>query len=107
MAVYGKQLADGQLPDTEGDLYAVPAGKRAYVKSITCSNTSASSVTATLYVRPSASGVSRQVANVELEAGDTLYFDEPLTLEAGDKIRGQATTGAVVDYVISGGEEDV
>ena len=105
MPITGKAIADGQLGSSEAVLYTVPAGKLAYVKSITCTNTGAGNNTVTLLVRLDGAN-SRRLVRVTLQADDNLAYTEALTLEAGDEIRGYATNAAEVDYVISGGEED-
>jgi len=104
MTVAGANLADGQLANAETDMYTVPADTRAYVKSIVCSNTGAGDNTVTLYLTPSG-GTSRRIVYAILASGSTLYYDEPTTLDAADKIRGYATNAAEVDYIISGGTE--
>ncbi len=104
MAVIGTALADGQLPAAEGVLYTVPAGTITYIKSIICANTGAGQNVVLLYLR--VDGVnSRRLIRVPLETNEQLYFYPPLTLEAADEIRGEATNATEVDYVISGGED--
>ena len=103
--IEGKQLADGQLPYDEGDLWVTSADTRAFIKGIICTNTSTEHSTAiTLFLQPHA-GVSRRLIKVTLEPDEQLYFDEPLTLDEGDKIRGRADYANEVDYVISGATE--
>jgi len=105
MTILGKQLADGQLPAAEGDLYACPADTRAFVKSISCTNTSAANTnTVTLYLKPTG-GTSRRLVRVPLSSNDQLYYLAPETLDTADAIRGEATNAAEVDYVISGAVE--
>ena len=103
MAIQGQALADGQLPNVEGILYTVPGSTVTYVKSIICTNTGVGQNVVILLVRND--GVnSRRLIRVPLETNEQLYFDEPLTLEAADEVRGQATNATEVDYVINGGE---
>ena len=103
MAIEGQALADGQLPNVEGVLYTVPADTVTYIKSIVLANTGAGQNIVILWVR--LDGVnSRRIVRVPLETEEQLLFDDPLTLEATDEIRGSATSAAEVDYVISGGE---
>ena len=87
MTITAKQLADGQLPNAEGDLYTCPAGTTTYVKSITLHNTDAAAHTCTVLLLPSG-GVARVIIDVALGAGYTTYVETPLVLDAGDKIRG-------------------
>lgn len=102
--ITGKQLADGQLPSTEGDLYTVPAGTRTYLKSIVCSNTGAGDNIVSIFLQPSG-GTSRRIAFATMNSGDTMYYSAATTLDTGDKIRGVATNADEMDYIISGGEE--
>ena len=105
MAIVGEALADGQLPNAEGVLYTVPGGTIAYVKSIVYTNTHAVN-TNTCFILVRLDGAnSRRLIKVPLATDEQLYYDEALTLEAADEIRGYATNAAEVDYVISGAEE--
>lgn len=105
MTITAKQLADGQLAAAETDMYTAPASTSTYVKSIICSNTNASTAnTVSIYLQPSA-GTSRRIAYASLNPGDTLYIEEALVLDTGDKIRGLATNATQVDYTICGAEE--
>ncbi len=103
MPIEGQALADGQLPNAEGVLYTVPANTTTYVKSIVCTNTGAGQNVVLLWVRNDGAN-SRRLIRVPLETNEQLYFDEALTLEVADEVRGSATNAAEVDYVISGGE---
>lgn len=104
MPIAGQALADGQLPAAEAVIYTVPASTTTYMKSIICANTGGSINVVILYARNDGAN-SRRLIRVPLETNEQLYFDEPLTLEASDEIRGEATNANEVDYVISGGEE--
>lgn len=103
MPIAGAALAEGQLAGAEAAIYTVPAGTVAYVKSIICQNTGAGQNVVQLWTRTD--GVSRRIVYVPLETNEQLYFNEPLTMEAADTLRGAATNGAEVDYVVSGGEQ--
>lgn len=106
MTIVGKQLADGQLLNTEDSLYVVPAGIRAYVKSIVCSNIASGINTVGIFIQPSG-GISRRIAYAAMASGVTMYYSEATTLDPGDKIRGIATNTGQVDYIISGGVETI
>lgn len=69
------QLADGQLADAEGDLYASGADATV-VTSITIVNTDTSARTFTLYLKPSG-GTSRAISPVSLDlgVGHSFYTD--------------------------------
>jgi len=104
MSISGKQLADGQLAAAEADMYTVPGSTRTFLSGIVCNNTGAGDNTVVLYLTPSG-GTSRCIAYMSLGTHQTMYFDERLILDAGDKIRGYATNATQVDYVICGAEE--
>jgi len=104
MAIAGQALADGQLAAAEATLYTVPADTTTYIKSIICTNTGAGQNVVILYLRVDGAN-SRRIVRVPLETNEQLYFDEPLTLEAADLVRGEATNANEVDYIVSGAEE--
>ena len=105
MAIAGEALADGQLPAAEGVLYTVPANTVAYIKSIVYTNTHAANTNVVfIWVRLDGAN-SRRLIRVPLYPNEQLLFDEPLTLDETDEIRGSATNATEVDYVISGAEQ--
>lgn len=87
----------GQLPDTAGTLYTVPAGIKAYVKTVSAFNTGAGSETVVIYL--TIDGVTATVTSPALAASESLML-ENLGLKAGDTIDGETTTAATVDYTI-------
>jgi hypothetical protein len=104
MAITGQALGDGQLAAGEAVIYTVPAATTTYVKSIVFTNTGAGQNVLVLLARYD--GVnSRRLAKVALETDEQFYYDEALTLEATDEIRGHATNANEVDYILNGGEE--
>ena len=104
MPIAGIALADGQLANAEAVIYTVPASTTAYIKSIICANTGAGQNVIELWVRLDGAN-SRRLIRVPLETNEQLYFDDALTLEAADEIRGAATNATEVDYTIWGGEQ--
>ena len=82
----------------------MPADTKAYIKSIICTNTGAGQNVVILYLRVDGAN-SRRIIRVPLETYEQLYFDEPLTLEAADLVRGEATNANEVDYIVNGAEE--
>ena len=66
-------------------------------------NTSSSEVNVKLYFKASGQ-TSRRIYKAVLGDEGTGLHDRKITLEAGDKIEGEASTGSVVDYTISGVE---
>lgn len=101
-----KNLANGQLASTEGDVYLVPAATTAIIKTITLVNTDTVARTMNLYIKKSA-GTSRRIIpkDQSLGAGFLLETDQEYTLGAGDAIRGDASAATVVDFTVSGVEE--
>jgi hypothetical protein len=116
MAIQIKSLARNTLPTpSEADLYAVPAGKAAIVKSVRLVNTGSSSAVVNLWFRrgTSGAGTSYRIVpkDLTLPPGGAFIDDSELTLEYVDssnidRIRGAVASGTV-DYVISGIERDV
>ena len=101
-----KQLANGQLPGTTGDLYTTPGATQTIVKNIILVNTAGTTENVNLYMLK-ASGTARRLIpkNCALGGGYQLTMDDEVTLEAGDKIQGDTTSGTTVDYTISGVEQ--
>lgn len=101
-----KQLADGQLPASIGDLYTVPGATTTYITQIILVNTNTSVEAVNLYLTPSGGTARRLIpVGMNLQPGYALYFDNRLVLDTGDKIRGDTTTASKVDYTIHGAEE--
>ena len=109
MALQIKALGNGQLGTTAfGDLYTAPASKSTIVKNIRLVNTDTAPRTLNLYYKRSG-GTARLItpANMGLAAGFLGIEEAELTMEAGDKIQGDASVANKLDYVISGVERDV
>lgn len=104
MALSIKALASGQLAVSKGTIYTVPGSTQTVVKSITMTNTDASTRTLNLYVNTA--GTSRRITpkDLSLIAGAQFILDHVITLEAADLIEGDASVASVVDFVISGAE---
>lgn len=101
-----KLLANGQLGNSEADVYLVPGATTAIVVNVILVNTDSVARTIELYVKK-ASGTSRRIVpkTMSLDAGYSLETDEELTLGAGDAIRGSCSTASVVDFTVYGIEE--
>jgi hypothetical protein len=105
MAVTPKSLANGQLSDSTGDLYTCPAATQAIIQPIILVNTHSAAITCNLFVLPYGGTARRFIPkDMSLGAGCKGIEDSPLTLEAGDKIQGDASTADKVDYLINGVE---
>ena len=100
-----KNLGNGQLPNTTGDLYTVPAATSAIVKSIIITNTNTTTEYFTIYFLKT-SGTARAITPVSfaLYANASYPITELITLAANDKIQGVTTTASKVDFTISGVE---
>ena len=101
-----KSLANGQLAAAKATLYTVGADTQAIIKTITLVNTDTSARTVNLYICVSG-GTSRRIISKDMTLGIKYWFifDDELTLEAADKIEGDASVANKVDYVINGVEE--
>lgn len=103
MAFTAKQLADGQLGNSEADLYS-PSGVKAVIVTITLCNTDTSTRNVKLYIKPSG-GTSRKIFDADLLASQAVAVTERLTLDDGDALRGYSAVASKVDYTVSGAEE--
>lgn len=103
MTITVGSLADGQLPNANGDLYT-STEVTTYVKTIALHNTDSSTHTCTIRLLPSG-GVARVIGAVDLVASYTHYLNGPIVLETGDKLQGDDDGGGgnVIDYSIYGG----
>ena len=101
-----KLLAHGSLPSTTGDLYVVPAGTKAIIKTLKIVNVDTATRTVNLYAKPSGLTARRIIpVDMELGAGYMGVEDEELTLGTGDAIQGSCSVAGVVDYTVYGVEE--
>ena len=106
MTISIKQLADGQLPSSIGDLYTVPDDTETVINTMSYVNTHTSALDVNLYIKPSG-GTARRIMpkNMSLGASYLMLWDDEENLDAGDKIQGDAGTASKVDYIISGIEK--
>ncbi len=107
MAHY-KVLAVGQLANSKGTLYECPAGYSAIVKTMCLVNVAGAIRTVNLYVLRSG-GTSRRIlpvdASLAASGTDSRWLESvTYTLDAGDKIEGDASVATCVDYSLFGGE---
>lgn len=106
MAISIKKLGEGQLAAATAAMYTVPASTQAIIRRIVLVNTHNAAVTVNLFT--DASGTDRRECpkDLSLEAdGGTLTLGDIMTLEAGDKIEGDASVADKVDYQIDGVEQ--
>lgn len=101
-----KTLGRGQVGVGVTTLYTAPSGKHALVKSILICNTSESNITLSLGSVPS--GGSLEGPNIffyaSVVARSTISIDSLFTLAAGESLRGVATVGSAITYIINGVE---
>ena len=104
MALVAKNLANGQLSNTATTLYTVPAGKTTIIKSILLHNTDTTDQTVVLYLNDT---TARVIFRKVLAPKATVVFEPETAYVITDSytIDAESTTGAVVDYWISGAEE--
>jgi len=102
MAVQILSLANGQLNLATTDMYASTA-ITTIVKSIRLVNTGSLPITINLYFLLNL-GTARRIApvNMTIPAGGLAIDDQEITMGPGDKVRGDASSGGTVDFVISG-----
>lgn len=91
-------IADGQLSNSLGTLYTVPASTQIDI-GLWFQNTNAASNTVT--VKLNISGSDRQLCAIALAQNETLII-EGIVLAAGHLIKASATNSSQVDYIVSG-----
>jgi len=98
--------ANGLLAASEADLYTCPVMCQVKITTLICLNTHATNTnTVKLYLQPSG-GTSRNFVEEDLLPKDRLTGDgEPLELNEGDKLRGEATNANEVTWSLSGRKE--
>ncbi|MCH7603409.1 MAG: hypothetical protein IIB54_11640 [Planctomycetes bacterium] len=106
MAISIKSLDDGQLANSKGTIYTVPADTQTIIKRITLVNTNTTTENVNLYFKADG-GTSRRIVvqDVPIAATALVIMDDEITMEAADILEGDTTTGAKVDFVISGVED--
>jgi hypothetical protein len=103
MPIAPKVLAEGQIASTKSTVYTVPGATSTYVRQMRVYNTSPTTQTVIIYLKPGAT--SRKFGRVVLAENESAdIFDEAILLETGDLIEAETTTASVVDYIITGGE---
>ncbi len=108
MSITGGTLADGQLASSVGDLLTVASATVDHITHIILTNTSGGAITVNLYIKRSGSTARRIIDKDKSLAAGASYWvpiTSALRLSAGDKIQGDASSGSVIDYTISGGIE--
>lgn len=113
MAITIMCLKDGQLTTaSKAEVYKAPDTKAAIVKNIRVANIDTVARTFNLYYLKTAANYATEsrlisAANTSLAPGQIVVFDQELTLAPTESVRGDASVGAKLDFVISGIERDV
>lgn len=93
-----KSAVDNKSGTSYRDLYTVPAGTQAFIKSVIASNTANSSITPTLQLQK-ANGDTVQLASPSLATGAASnLLAGTILMSAGDKLRQKST----LDYISTG-----
>jgi ATP-dependent protease ClpP protease subunit len=101
------RLYIGQPGTSNTTLYTVPSGKKAIIKQILLANTSASSVTITIYLVPSggtAGAGNMIVSDITVNAKTVVTIDMAQVMNAGDFLVGVQSTSGAITVTISGVE---
>lgn len=99
-----KVLYEGQLANSKGTLYTVPASTKTYITSIRIFNTNVTTQTVRFYYKPGST--SRQITQDSVvQYGSVHTSTTGDVLEAGDLIEADTTTATAVDCIIMGIEE--
>ena len=107
MAFTGKSLADGQISDSQANIYASPSTKVTIVKSLHVYNTNSTAETVKIYVKRFGS-TARQIGIAVLAQDESKQFvsdGEAITLSSEDSIQAITTTASKVNYVLTGAQE--
>lgn len=84
------------------DIFVCGGSEQCTVHSVYISNLKTTTVTATLYMYDaSATATATICLNAQIEASNTLVFDKPLNMAAGDKIQCSCGTSGDVGIFVS------
>ena len=103
MASSFKLLAEGQLANSKGDLFACGASEEAVVSKVVITNTTGSDGTFGLYVKASG-GTSRRISPsaTPLKANGTTHIHGPFTLGNSETLEGDGSVATSFDYSVHG-----
>jgi len=105
MTYTGASLADGQVGGSAANVYAVPSGKTAVIKTFSVYNTNTTAETVKAYVLRKG-GTARQIGIAVLAQNESKEFiDNAITLSSEDSLQAETTTASKVDYSITGATE--
>ena len=103
MAETYKKLAQGQLANSTGTLYTVPANTSALIGHIRLVNNTGASHTAKLY-HDGTTDAQAILPTLTIEAGGWAEFSGGLVMEASDTMSGVADAATSITYTIYGME---
>ena len=103
MAETYKKLAQGQLANSTGTLYTVPANTSALIGHIRLVNNTGASHTAKLY-HDGTTDAQAILPTLTIEAGGWAEFSGGIVMEASDTISGVADAATSITYTIYGME---
>lgn len=106
MAFNSKALADGQLANTKTTMYTASSVTTTGLH-LTLVNTDSSARTCNVYIKPGSTSRRIIPKDMSMGAGESYIVREieGHTLENGDLIEADASTAAVIDFVLSGVEK--
>lgn len=97
-----KSLADGQLGNSQADMYLAPSSTPTVIKVINLHNTNAgSNRTIEIFFKPSG-GTSRRLYKATIPPEGAAIIDDEFTMAAGDAIRGLSDIASEVNFEVSG-----
>jgi hypothetical protein len=104
-------LAQGQLSDTVGAIYTVPAATTAQIKTLVFFNSGAANNAIAVHLVPNntgavgTAGATNQVLSCDLPSGETFEFSPSFPIEysaENDSIQASATNANEVNYFVLG-----
>lgn len=100
-------VINGQLPNSQANLIACPAGTNYYIKQFILFNHNVAPQTIDIFLVPNGGTASSlpQIVLAQNESAFVLEGGESITLTPGDSIQGLATNAAAVDFTFTGVQE--
>lgn len=105
MDFVAKNLANGQAPSSKTTIYTVPSGRSAIVRSFLFVNTHTADVVVNFTANFGSGSRLCAPKDLIIAPNHCVEFDHGLTLSDGDFLELQASVAAVVDFIVSGVEQ--
>lgn len=99
--VIPSHLADGQASNVLGDIYTSPALTTTYITTMAFCNSAGTGDGTFLKIYLN-DGADILLLYIDLKPDEVFYWDTPIVLDAGDKIRAEAENATEIDYWIDG-----